>query len=327
MSHGVETMAYVLAEGTPWHGIGTPVEGFMKADTVLRKAGADFEVELGDLYSRQGEGQWYKFPDRHSIYRTDTGAPLGVCKGTYRPIQNADSIRFMEDLVQAKVGLKFDTCAVLFGGRKVFALAKLDEDMETVSGDKHLRYLLGIWGHDRETALQAKLVITRVVCNNTLQMALQENGRSVHIAHSASAPAQMEFAKKIIGITTEQSRAYALSMQKLAAKRQTRLQLEAMMLELFGELDADTPRQTKDARGEFESVHQEEIAAFGQNYYSAVNAITGYADHKLVTRVGQRSQRERQEMRFISALDGQAAKFKSKGLAIVAELSGVKIAA
>lgn len=96
---------------------------------------------------------------------------LSVVTDNFRPIQNRDAFRLFERLFGGQAVLH--TAGALKGGRIVWGLAEFPEPL-TVAGEAHRRFLLMTTAHDSSGALVACPVAERVVCSNTLRIALGE---------------------------------------------------------------------------------------------------------------------------------------------------------
>lgn len=171
MAHLVENMAYVGAE--PWHGLGNALPHNQSIEVWQRSAGMDWEVrETEVLYSVATEGLHLKpYKDGKVLYRSDTLAPLSVVGNRYQVVQPREVLEFYRDLVSAG-GFELETAGVLKEGRKLWALAKTGQETILKGGDRVKAYLLLATSCDGTLATTAQFTSVRVVCNNTLQLAV-----------------------------------------------------------------------------------------------------------------------------------------------------------
>lgn len=165
-----------------WHGLGQNLEQGASLENWKVAAGMDFEVfESAVTFNALGETQTY--PDRKALFRSDTRAPLSIVGDDFHIVQPGEVIEFFRDLVSLH-GMKLSTAGTLFGGRRFWALAENGEDSEVLPGDIIRRHLLMTTAVDGSMATTGKWVATRVVCNNTMTVALGERSNSaVRVTH------------------------------------------------------------------------------------------------------------------------------------------------
>lgn len=194
MAHEVASMMYVGE--TPWHGLGvkmvTPPSSSREA---LHIAKADFEVEGQPVWRADG----VKVASCQVIIRKDTKAELGYSGADWTPIQPVDACSIVDPLIQSG-DVAIEACGVLRGGKRVWILAKLVKVDASVIvpgvGDVVEKYVLIALGNDGTMGLRAGLTGTRVVCMNTLQIALRAGERTdIRISHLSSAKGNIEALK------------------------------------------------------------------------------------------------------------------------------------
>ena len=183
MSHLVETMAYVGA--TPWHGLGKQLTEQQPIDVWLHEAGMNWTIEQSDvLFNVSPDGMHIRMHrDAKVLYRSDTLAPLSVVSPRYKVVQPHEVLHFYNDLVHAG-GFELETAGVLKGGKKLWALAKTGQETLVRSGDRVKAYLLLATSCDGTLCTTAQFTSVRVVCNNTLQIAVGDNTGAVKVPHS-----------------------------------------------------------------------------------------------------------------------------------------------
>lgn len=186
MSHEIENMVYVGE--TPWHGLGVKVDAITIADA-LRLAGLDWTVSLeplvlaSDTSSCDSLDACRAIPAR-AVIRSSDGKVLAVVGLDYVPCQNSEKLAIIAPLVASGVA-KIDTAGSLRGGRRVWLQADLGIGGEVTKGDDVTQRLLVAGAHDGSMAVRIMETSTRVVCNNTLQLATGERG-GVSIKHTRS---------------------------------------------------------------------------------------------------------------------------------------------
>lgn len=222
MSHNVETMAYVASEGTPWHGLGNPVRRDMSVEEMKVASGLNWPVELGEIAYRNKKGEWVPMADR-IMYRGDTGAILSQVGPQYVPTQNEEVLNFFREYVEAG-DMMLDTAGSLQKGRIVWALAKMNLGFDArrqggpADGKQDLvqGYVLISNPHQYGMGMTVKFTPIRVVCNNTLTMALQGGGEGLKLWHNRpfDEDAQQD-AKKKLGIARERMDAFEADVATL----------------------------------------------------------------------------------------------------------------
>lgn len=181
MAHLVDRMAYTNA--VPWHGLGTRVEAGRSLADWREAAGLTwYAQEVPILFEFNGGIK--AFPDRKALVRSDNGFGLGIASSRYQPVQPEQIVQFYEDLCE-KYGYAMETLGALKEGRIVWALAKTGAETN-LAGDKIDGYLLLSTSYDGTAATTARFTGVRVVCNNTLTMAVNERARYISIPHSTT---------------------------------------------------------------------------------------------------------------------------------------------
>lgn len=170
-----------------------------------------------------------EIPNYFANVRSDTNEALGVVKGRYKVIQNTEAFDFVDGIVQNKeVKCRYETAGSLFNGRKIFLLVKLPNKL--LLGDKVENYLFFTNSHDGSSALTAGITNVRVVCNNTLQMALKEAPRTWTCRHTESILSKKAQAQQTLGLAVT----YMDNMDKVAEElAQKKINEEKFFRKLF----------------------------------------------------------------------------------------------
>ena len=172
--HNVENMFYVRQ--VPWHGLGIRVEEAPSSDEAIRIAGLDWKVIQEEIYSESG----IRIPEKFANIRDIDNEVLGVVSKRYNIIQNNEAFDFVDNLVGGEV--KYETAGSLSKGRNVWLLAQLPS--EKILDDEISNYLVFSNSHDGKSAVKVCCTPIRVVCNNTLNIALSSAKRTWSITHS-----------------------------------------------------------------------------------------------------------------------------------------------
>ena len=276
MAHMVETMAY--AGEVPWHGLGTKVPADLTPEQMLQAAGLDWEVNKVDL--TYGDG--LIVPGKKGLVRSSDGAYLDTIGDDWNPLQNSEAFEFFNDFVMAG-DMEMNTAGSLEDGRRTWALAKIkDAVFETVKDDLTECFLLFSNPHKYGMSITVMMTPIRVVCNNTITMAL--NGASEHmvkINHRNEFDA--DAVKETLGVAKDKLDTYKEAAQFLSTKNYTKDSIVEYFNEVFpftaNKRDNDVSRNTKLA---MEVLDTQPGAEYGRGtFWQAFNTVTYLTDHEL----------------------------------------------
>lgn len=186
MPANVETMAYRYASDAdiPWHGLGNRIEQGISVDNMLTAAGLNWGVKTAPVkFYPKGEKTARTVTSRNVLYRDDTNAVLDIVGPQYVPTQNVQVLDFFREYVEAG-DMHLETAGSLDGGKYIWALAKMGDGFTLPGKDDVQGHLLLMNPHLYGKGLIAKFCAIRVVCWNTLTMALQEAGPSIQLWHT-----------------------------------------------------------------------------------------------------------------------------------------------
>lgn len=221
---GVNT-TFATKKEIAWHGLGKVVDA-MTSEEAIKLGGMNFEVAKLPLYfqnqnpipfekakeyslvSRYREEKEYvaanlyqelkQVPDAFTMIRTDTQHPFGYVGKRYEPIQNIEAFEFFDDII-GHGHAQYETVGALGNGEVVFITAKLPDYFE-VAKSQIDKYLLLTMSHDGSSSITVMFTPIRVVCNNTLSMALQGSRNKITIKHTKNARNKLELAKATLGL-------------------------------------------------------------------------------------------------------------------------------
>lgn len=190
MSACVESLFYVGRE-KPWHGLGVSVENAPTSEDAIRYAGLDWNVEQQPLFLGNGN----KIPDNFANVRSSDGKFLGVVGNRYQIVQNTDAFAFTDALLGE--GVKYETAGSLKDGKVIWLLARMPETIQ-ILGDEVAPYLVFTNTHDGSGAVRVTLTSIRIVCNNTLNMALKGAKRVWSARHTGSITSKLDDAMETL---------------------------------------------------------------------------------------------------------------------------------
>lgn len=189
MAANVESMFYTRT--APWHGLGVRVEEVLGSKEALIQAGLDWKVEQTDVYAASGE----RIPGYKANIRDIDRSVLGIVGDRYKIVQNEEAFAFTDGLLGE--GVKYETAGSLAGGKIVWMLAKLPEKY-IISGDAIEPYLVFCNSHDGSGAIRVAMTPVRVVCQNTLNLALKGASRVWSARHTGNVMSRMDEARETL---------------------------------------------------------------------------------------------------------------------------------
>ena len=275
MAANVETMFYVRE--TPWHGLGTRVMEAPSSKEALGLAGLDWKVVQEPVYTQAEELiEGYKANVRDSDRKV-----LGVVTNRYRIIQNEEAFSFTDALLGE--GVRYETAGSLQGGRKVWLLARLPHEY-IISGERISPYLVFSNAHDGSGAVRVALTPIRVVCNNTLNLALSTAKRSWSMMHTGNVQEKLEEAKDTLFRAETYMDSLGKEFDELRKKKLTDKQVMDYIEILLPMEDNTTPQQRKNISRLREDMGRRyfdapDLKTVGKNAYRFINAVSDYASH------------------------------------------------
>ncbi|MBV8618868.1 MAG: DUF932 domain-containing protein [Curvibacter sp.] len=314
MAHLLQSMAYV---GTaPWHSLGNPLPPKQSIDVWAREAGMDWticETPVRYLTEQAGAlGSIQTFEDQKVLYRSDTKAALSVVSGRYQVVQPKAVLEFYRDLSEVS-GFELETAGVLKAGRKFWALARTGKSCTLKGTDVVNGYLLLATSCDGTLATTATPTTIRVVCNNTLTIALQGAASAIKVPHNTSFDAQM--VKKQLGIAVSSWDSFMYRMKTLSERKVKTHEAMNYFLKVLcqtdSHVDAAQGLVNERALKKVQSLYDghgkgADLASAHGTAWGLLNAVTEFVDHERRARS--------QEYRLDSAWFGQGATLKQRAL-------------
>src|SRR5471032_368045 len=311
MAHLVETMAYINA--VPWHGIGNRLSTKQPIEVWAQQSGISFDIKETPVRfmteSAGGLGAIKSFPEQKVLYRSDTNAPLSVVSSRYQVVQPREILEFYRDLTEVS-GFELETAGILKGGRKIWALAKTNQSSVLKGNDRVNGYLLLATACDGTLATTAQFTSVRVVCNNTLAVALSNASSAVKVPHSTIFDPQA--VKKQLGISISSWDSFMYSMKTLSERRVKSHEAMNYFLRVFTDpattaAGLSNERAMKKVMALYEGDGKgAELASSKGTAFGLLNAVTEYVDHERRARST--------DHRLESAWFGQGATLKQKAL-------------
>lgn len=314
MTHAVSSMAYVGE--TPWHSLGNPIPAKQPISMWAKSAGMDWTIcETPVRYMTESAGPLgsiKSFDEQKVLYRSDTKAPLSVVSQKYRVVQPKSVLEFYRDLTEVS-GFELETAGVLKGGRKLFALAKTGKSAVLKGNDVIHSYILLATSCDGTLATTATPTTVRVVCQNTLSIALNGATSAIKVPHSTVFDAQM--VKKQLGIAVSQFDSFMYRMKMLTERKVKAHEATNYLLKVLchtdGHNDPASGLMNERALKKVQSMYEgqgrgADLASAASTAWGLLNSVTEFVDHERRARS--------QDYRLDSALFGAGASLKQRAL-------------
>lgn len=228
-ANGKAEMCYVGE--TPWHGLGNPIEIGASLEACRTAAGFDWEAYESVVQYQHKNGGIERFNDKKVIYRSDTGEALSTVGSDYRVHQPGEIFEFFRDLTEEQ-GWHIHTAGTLQGGAKLWVMASNCTDGEAIPGDVVKGNLLLATSLDGTMRTTAAMIATRVVCMNTLRIALKEKGKKATLSHKSEFDAG--YLKREIGVAHDTFGTFMETAKRLAETPVALDEAREILRELFG---------------------------------------------------------------------------------------------
>lgn len=308
MAHLIETIAYVGQE--PWHGLGNKLPTQQPIEVWQQKAGMDWQIKETDvLYNVSDLGGLHvkAHTDSKVLYRSDNHTPLSVVSKRYKVVQPREVLEFYRDLVTAG-GFELETAGVLKEGRKLWALAKTGQETALKGGDQVKAYLLLATSCDGTLCTTAQFTSVRVVCNNTLQLAVSDAVGSVKVPHSTSFDPVL--VKRELGLGMTAWDRFKADIDRMASRPVHKFEAMNFLVEVLG--DPSVPLAEQPNQKGLQNVYAlfsgrgkgSDLSSSAGTVWGLLNAVTEQIDHHRRARS--------QDHRLDSAWFGQGAAIKAK---------------
>lgn len=271
-----------------WHGLGVTVKGLLTAKEAVKTAHLDWEVKLGTLHTDGGElvNGWAR------TYRADDGRTLGVVgDDRYTIIQNERAFSWFDEVI-GKGQAVYDTAGALGQGERVWIQAVLEGQLFVNGQDEISQNVLLINSHDGSKALTVMLTPIRVVCQNTLSLAIRgsKTSHQIKIRHTEKWEVKQNEAQRVLGLTAAYYEDLKGLIELLAATPMNKDGMVKFTRELLPEpKTGEASTRLENRRDEIVSLFDRGTGNVGENRFDALNAVTEFASHRqLVKKSGNR---------------------------------------
>jgi len=323
MPANVNSMAY--AGAVPWHGFGTKLTKRMTSEQALSAGGLDWEVKLTDVRAVKEDGKEIECEENRAVVRLDNDSVLGVVGTSYVPLQNKEAFGFFDTAITERKAI-FETVGALGRGERVWMLAKVEgSDFSVLPDDAIQPYLLLSHSHDGSSCVRAKFTPIRVVCQNTLRVALAKSSDEIKIRHTGDVAGKIRSAGDILrvaGAMIDETKPIFIKMaQKQVTSKVAELYIRKSLQPSFSESKEASARldtMVDSVADLMENGRGSDIKGVRGTAWGAYNAITEFIDHKRKVRGGE-------DNRIGSIWFGQGSSVKQRAFVLGARLAGINV--
>ena len=306
----IESLFYVRE--TPWHGQGLRVENAPSSEEAIRLAGLDWSVDQQPIYLADGT----QIKDNYANVRSSDGKALGIVGSKYKIVQNTEAFAFTDELLGE--GVKYETAGSLKEGKVIWLLAKMPEAFE-VLGDKVEPYLVFTNTHDGSGAVRVCMTPVRVVCNNTLNMALRGAKRVWSARHTGSITSKLDDARETLQFANNYIKATQETFEELYKVKLNDISLHRMLNNIVPITEDMSDRQKenqKTIRDDILLRYEEapDLKVLDQTGARLVQAVADTTSHLEPFRLTANWK----ENRFKNTLDGNKLLDKTVGILLAA---------
>jgi phage/plasmid-like protein (TIGR03299 family) len=321
--NGEAAFAYNIEGGLPWHGLGKPVQGRQDGASMQEAAQLNWQVVKQPLLTPVVNGTGFvDVPYKVATVRSTDSHVLGVVGPTYTVIQNDEMFAFAEALMKTGETVLFETAGALNDGKIVFALASVPERGITIDGDPQgqiMPYLILNSGHDGLRAFQAAFTPVRVVCRNTLNMALAGAVSVYKVRHTVKAADRVEAARRALRVNVEYIETLKAVSEELMRRPMTINDVKKFTVKLIPSTAEDDEKAVKAQRQRDAIValylNSANLSGIGDNAYRLMQAVAEYFDWQRDYRKTKRGSAD--DARALAILDGTALDGKDRALGLL----------
>jgi phage/plasmid-like protein (TIGR03299 family) len=294
---------------TPWHKLGTVVNGLLTAKEAIDAARLNWNVSLREVFV---DGK--PFDENKATVRDDNNRVLSVVGNRYHVIQNSEAFSFFDEVVGEGQAV-YDTAGSLKGGKKVWIMAKLNGNLFVSNNeeDKIDKNVLLTTSHDGSSGLWMQIVSTRVVCANTLSIALNGATNEIKIRHTQSYGSKKRQAMEVLGLCN----AYFDNLQGLIDKMSntevSRKEAQDFILKLIPDSKDEPSTRSQNVRNDIETLFLRGKGNHGKTQWDLLNGVTEFVDHNRSTR----TKSGEDEGRFTSAMLGSGYQLKARAFQLL----------
>lgn len=279
MAHEFESGFFVREPA--WHGLGTVVQNAPTSADALQLAGLDWKVGQNDVIVNG-----VVVPGYRANVRSSDQSVLGIVSDKYKIVQNDEAFAFTDALLGE--GVTYETAGSLKNGKTTWILAKTEQ--VEILGDKIDPYICFTNTHDGTGAVRVCMTPTRIVCSNTLNLALRQASRMWSTRHMGDIEAKKMEAAHTLGLAANYMKELSTEAERLAAAKISRSEVDALLDELFGKVSPENSdcknKNIEEAKETFYMCYlSPDLINFMNTQYGVINAMADMVDHRSPNRL------------------------------------------
>ena len=276
MAANVETI--FSTREVPWHGLGRIVSEAPASKEALELAGLDWEVIQKDIITVDG---YNIIPGFKANVRSTDDKVLGIVTDRYKVVQNKEAFEFTDLLLGE--GVKYETAGSLQGGRRVWMLARLPYQY-VINSEEITPYVVFTNSHDGSGAIRVAITPVRVVCSNTLNLALSTAKRCWSCNHVGDINGKLEDARNTLLYAGKYMSELGKSIEQLNQIKLNDVKVIEFINELIPESDNATFQQKRNIlklREDMKTRYFDapDLQGVGKNGYRFINAVSDFVTH------------------------------------------------
>jgi len=329
MSHEMyENDSAMYAGQSAWHGLGTVVEEAPSPYEALKLSGLDWEVEKsGALGALRHDGGISYTSEAVATIRKDTNEILGIVGPHYEVVQNKELFDVAYELGGE---VKVETAGSLKNGRQIYVLLKGDTFDATGRGDEVTEHLALLNSHDKSLSYSALPTSVRIVCANTLDMALNQGSkRMFRVKHyGKNIQEKLQAMREALSMYRETGKMFRHTVQELSMYSWDRHQISNFWMNVYQTIEG--PVNPNPSNEEEENDYKKAVVTLdswsetfdkerhlaGTGPWNAANAVTNWIQHRVPTRGRKRTATSKVQRNLLG--DGQKQSLKVMQMALKA---------
>ena len=302
MAHEImENDGAVFNRVAAWHRLGTVVDSDLSPTEALKAAGLDWNViktgfvkadhpDIGTVFSE----------DYSAIVRQDTKEILSVQSDDYQVIQNSEHFEMAYELSK---DVKVESALSLKNGRKIVLLLRGDTfDVDGSRGDTVTEYMGLINSHDGSIAFSALPTSVRIVCQNTLSMAIAKARKGKNMFRITHKGTTMEDKKEAMRDALREFKSsgkfFRETVDTLANYELTKSDIQKFWMDVWGMIEAPiVSNPTTDAEKSNYDNALKAVSSWSETFdrerdetkskasvWMAANAVSKFIQHRVAAR-------------------------------------------
>lgn len=281
----------------PWHGMGIRLEEAPTSRDALVASGLDWKVEQKEVFVNGVVAEGYK-----ANVRDRDNSILGIVSDRYKVVNNEDAFAFVDNLVDGSA-TKYETAGSLRNGKTVWMLAKMPD--EKILGDDIAQYLCFTNTHDGTGSVKVVPTNIRVVCANTLQIAVNGAKRVWRVTHAGNLESKLFQAHETLKLNHEYFSALSRDAYRYANTSVTDSEFLTRINNLLPITIEMSDKQKQNVQKIKDNIERcfnmPDISKFKNSEWGVINALSDHVTHF----AGIRASASFKETRFDNILSGR----------------------